>query len=122
MDFNYYNARDIPYPSNVGPKKPSLPANVTAVSAQQFADQMVVYEKERAVYVDAQRQYNETVQQRLGEFRQTIQKEYALTDGLMNILWDAAWDEGHSAGLEEVYYYFQKYHGLVTRFRAESLL
>jgi hypothetical protein len=120
MDFNYYNATDIPYPSNVGPKKPSLPANVTAVSAQQFADLMVVYEKERAVYVEAVRQYNETVQHRLTEFRQAIQKEYALTDQQMNLLWEAAWDEGDRDGLEEVYYHFQKYHDLVTKFAAET--
>jgi hypothetical protein len=81
---------------------------------------MAVYENEYAVYVDLMRQYKETVQHRLEEFRQTIQKDHDLTDGQMNLLWSAAWDAGHSGGLEEVYCYFRTYHDLVTRFATET--
>lgn len=47
-------------------------------------------------------------------FKRDLEKEFALLQRHHRKIWNIAWEEGHSEGLEEVYYWYERLADIVA--------
>lgn len=113
-NFDYYSGKDLMYPSLI--KKPRLPANATPTQHREYADQLEEYEVDKADRGARMKEYNATVNDRLEQFKNELMSDYDLSRAQFDVLWDYAWGRGHSAGLSEVYHYFDEFYDMATEF------
>lgn len=114
MDFDYYSGRDLTYP--VRPKRPMLAPKHTSQDARDYADAMEHYESAMVNYHAEVSDYNTKAGARLMELQDRLRVWYDLTTAQFSLLWNSAYDRGHSAGLSEVVCYFEEYYDLVDQF------
>ena len=117
-NFAYIRGSDLVYPKS--PKKPRLSSNPSAQEAREYADALEHYDIVYTEYRDELMKYTSEIHRREDQFRKELQEEYDLSDAHFSVLWSFAWDDGHSAGYEEVVLYFERYYDLVTAFQAAS--
>jgi hypothetical protein len=99
-DFDYYSGADLIYPQK--PSKPSLSRNPSAAEARDYADDLEVYEKQLESYKSDRDWYYEQQNNRLLELQTKLRDEYGITSDGMLILWNKAYEDGHSEGLNHV--------------------
>jgi hypothetical protein len=116
-DFDYYSGRDLHY-WHVKPIKPILGRNPNAIEARAFADQLEVYEAEMKGYTEARDEYTRRINGRLVELKTRLRDDYDITEAQMHLLWDKAWEDGHSEGLHRVVAIFEELYELATKFAA----
>lgn len=114
MDFDYYSGRDLTYPMR--PKRPTLAVNHTSEAALAYAAALVDYESALVNYHAEISDYNTKTQAREQELKDTLRDVNDLNEKQFNLLWNFAWEAGHSAGLSEVVCYFEEYYDLVDQF------
>lgn len=114
MDFDYYSGRDLTYPAR--PKRPTLAPKHTSQDARVYADAMEQFESELVNYHAEMSDYNTKTQARQQELKDTLRDINDLNENQFNLLWNFAWEEGHSAGLSEVVNWFNEYYDLATQF------
>lgn len=112
--FDYYSGKDIEYPTR--PKKPVLPVNPTPDELRTYADQLEVYDALKMEYNEKVSDYHSKVNERLDKFQQVLMVDYDLLKPQVDVIWGYAWEEGHSAGLQEVYNYFDTYYEMILAF------
>ena len=117
-NFAYIRGSDLAYPKS--PKKPRLSSNPSSQEAREYADALEHYNIAYAEFRDKLAKHTSEIHRREDQFRKELQKEYNLSDAQFAVLWTFAYDDGHSAGYEEVVLYFERYHELVTEYRAAS--
>lgn len=67
--------------------------------------------------------YNEGAETVKAKFRAALEKEYHTTGSpKADLLWEMAWDAGHSCGLSEVLSYYEKFAALVMNFEEVAKL
>jgi hypothetical protein len=115
-DFDYYGGMDIVYPTK--PVKPVLGRNADSVEAMAWAEALAEYESELKSYKEDCAVYGQEAGHRLKELQERLRDDYNLTEAQFFVLWHRAWEHGHSAGLSEVYHYFNEFYELVTEFAA----
>lgn len=113
-DFDYYAGRHIKLREK--PKKPFLGKNPSAIEARAFADALEDYERELESYKEDQSYYRSQLSVLALEFEDKLKKDYGLCDQEYQVLWNEAWDRGHSAGLEEVYSEFDSLFHFVKKY------
>lgn len=113
-NFDYYSGKDIQYPTR--PKKPVLPTNPTPDELRAYADQLEVYDALKMEYNEKVSDYHSKVNERLDKFQQVLMVDYNLLKPQVDVIWGYAWEEGHSAGLQEVYNYFDTYYEMILAF------
>ena len=113
-DFDYYSGKDIHYPKRL--KKPVLPAKPTPEDYRAYADQLEIYDAEKSDYNEKVSDYHSKVNERLDKFRQVLMIDYDLLKPQVDVIWGYAWEEGHSAGLQDVYNYFDDYYEMIMAF------
>lgn len=111
-EFEYYSGKDLEYPRK--PQKPKLPPNATAADAQLFAHEMVLWESAKDQYEVNRKSYTEEMKQRMAKFQKKLQEDYDLNDAQFSLLWNKAWEDGHSGGLQEVWQEFNELHTFVS--------
>jgi hypothetical protein len=114
MDFDYYSGRDLTYP--VRPKRPTLAPKHTSQDARDYADAMEHYEAALVNYHAEISDYNAKTQAREQELKDTLGCDYDINDKQFNLLWNFAWEAGHSEGLQRVVAVFNEYYDLVDQF------
>ena len=115
-DLDYFNGRDLIYPAS--PKKPLLVKDATAAQVREYADQLEVYEAEMVKYRGHREWYNTETNRRLQELRDRVRDDYDITQAQFDLLWNRAWEDGHSSGLHEVLSHFDDLYELATKFAA----
>ena len=113
-NFDYYSGKDIQYPTR--PKKPVLPTNPTPDELRAYADQLEIYDALKMEYNEKVSDYHSKVNERLDKFQQVLMVDYNLLKPQVDVIWGYAWEEGHSAGLQEVYNYFDTYYEMILAF------
>jgi hypothetical protein len=114
MDFDYYSGRDLTYPAR--PKRPTLAPKHTSQDARDYADAMEHFESALVNYHAEMSDYNTKTLAREQELKDTLRDVNDLNEDQFNLLWNFAWEEGHSAGLSEVVNRFEDYYDLVNQF------
>lgn len=113
-DFIYYSGKMLRMPTK--PTKPGLSRNPTAIEARAFADALEEYEREMKTYNENLKWYRSEAESLLNEFKGKVRAEYELSEASFNVIWSEAWERGHSSGLQEVYYQFERLHDFVIEY------
>lgn len=113
-DFDYYNARDIVYPTK--PAKPRLANNPTAADARAYADALEAYEVAFKEYERERTVASSLAGKRLTEFEDRLKEDYGLSNDEFSVIWGEAYNRGHHAGLHEVYTEFDSLVDFVHRY------
>lgn len=113
-DFDYYSGIDLKYPVRL--RKPRLPVTETAEAHRAYADELEQYEKYNAQRKQDLIDYKKASSDRMTEFMNKLRDDYDLSQGQFDVLWNHAWEHGHSAGLHEVYHYFDEFYDMATEF------
>lgn len=115
-DFDYYSGSELTYPQK--PYKPTLSRNPSPAEARNYADELEMYEKQMTEYKSNSDWYSEQQRNRLFELQARLRDDYNITKAQMFILWNRAWDGGHSEGLRCVVSLFDTYYDLASEFAA----
>jgi hypothetical protein len=117
-DFDYYSGNHLKYPTK--PIKPTISRNPSALVARAWAEALEEYERELEKFEEDRSYYTSENSRLLKEFTEKLQKDYEISDAQFRVLWNEAYDRGHSAGLEEVFSYFDTLYNLVTSYMSVS--
>lgn len=105
LDYSKYNMKTR-YPDGYPkkPRKPILSPLGNSQDARRYADELEVYEQALEVYKVEQARYREIEAGLLQEFRADALKAIGWTDRPdASLLFEKAWQDGHSSGYEEVF-------------------
>lgn len=111
MDFEKYkNKMEFP----IKPKKPILSKDAISADVRKYADLLDEYEKAMAVYNEERVKYNEESSRLHKKFKEDALEEVGLTGHpKAEKTFYLAYDDGHSSGDSEVFYYLTKYADLI---------
>jgi len=115
-DFDYFGGKDISYPERF--RKPIINSNPSVQDALNFAKELDIYHSKNEKRKLALDNYHNATKQRLEEFKTKLRDDYDLNQKQFDVIWGEAWESGHSYGLSEVYYYFDKFYDMATKFAA----
>ena len=119
FDLNYYSAEDLFQP--LRPSRPILEKTPTSKAALEFANELQEYENRIAEYNQQREENSKVRQERMLELEQNVRDQYGLTQAQFNVLWEKAWDDGHSEGLGRVLEIFDDLDTLVSEFNSAKL-
>lgn len=114
FDYSYYTGKDLVYPTR--PPKPTMPMSDNPDNLRDYADRLESYQKEKEKYINALQVYNETMVERKNELNNKLMDEYDLNSDAFNIIWNKAYNDYHSGGLEEVIQEFENLYDFVMEF------
>ena len=117
LDFDYYGGRDL-----TAPKMPCKPVrlglNPTVSQARDYADALELWEAEMVSYRAERALYQDQMNTRLRELQTKLRDEYDITEAQQFILWNSAWRDGHSEGLNRVVDIFNELYEVASEFAA----
>lgn len=113
-DFEYYSGQMLRMPDK--PVKPRLERNPTAIEARAFADALEEYEREMRAYNENLTWYRSEKNCLQIKFQNKLKEDYGLSNEEFDVIWAEAWDNGHSAGLHEVYSYFDRLYDFALKY------
>jgi hypothetical protein len=116
-DFDYYTGNDLIWPKR--PIKPTLIGrNPSPTELRVYADDLEVYQAEMVGYNEDLSFYKQTLNIRRLELQTKLRNDYDITESQMFILWNKAYEDGHSEGLNRVVALFDEYYDLASEFAA----
>lgn len=115
-DLNYYGGQDLVYPKT--PIKPRLDPKADSTTAMAYARDLALYESEMKTYREQTQEYGHLCGQRLKELQDRLRDDYDLSQAQFDLLWNKAWEDGHSSGLHSVVYHFEELYDLASAFAA----
>jgi len=105
MDTNKYyeKLKSIPYPDR--PKKPVFPcAAATSKQLRSYADEVDVFTKARAEWLEKHKIFTEKQSEIYAEFKAELLKELGIENNpKAELLYSIAWHKGHSGGLCDIW-------------------
>ena len=113
-DFDYYSGNTLRVP--VKPIKPRLERNPSAIEARSFADALEEYEHTVKSYDEDLSFYRREKAALLMEFQDKLRSDYGLCESEFSVLWNEAYNRGHSGGLSEVYSEFDSLYDFVKQY------
>ena len=114
MDYDYYSGKDLECPRR--PQRPTLSSRATAQEAQEFANEMAVYEQEQAAYEAARDAYRAEIRVRNERFADNLRDAYEINSAQFDLLYAHAWDEGHAEGFRRVAECFDELYDIAERY------
>ncbi len=115
-DFDYYGGKDLHLP--IKPTKPVLDRNADSVEALAWAEALVDYEHELKSYEEDFAYYRAQKRLRMTALQDQLRDDYDITTGQFSILWQKAYDDGHSEGLRRVVEIFDELYDVASQFAA----
>jgi hypothetical protein len=113
-DFEYYSGEMVRMPDK--PVKPRLERNANAIEARAYADALEEYESELKSYNEDLGWYKSEKKSLLIKFQDKLRSDYNLSESEFSVLWNEAYNRGHSGGLHEVYHEFDSLHEFATKY------
>jgi hypothetical protein len=113
-DFQYYSGEMLRMPEK--PAKPRLERNPTAIEARAYADALEEYESALSSYNENLGWYKSEKKVLLTKFQDKLREDYGLSDSQFSVLWNEAYNRGHSGGLHEVYHKFDSLYEFVEKY------
>lgn len=110
----YYSGEDLVRPAT--PKRPYLTKSATAVEVRLYADQLEVYESAMVGYDLAIAEWRKNKSVRFADLLVDLAASSGLSLAKTTVLYNKAYEDGHSGGLGEVINNFHDLVDLVTRF------
>lgn len=107
-DFQYYSGEMLRMPDK--PKRPRIERNANAIEARAYADALEEYEREMKSYDEDLAWYKSEKKVLLAKFQDKLRSDYSLSESEFSVLWNEAYNRGHSGGLYEVYHEFDRLH------------
>jgi len=104
MNFNEEFKNKVPYPERI--KKPYLKRDATADECREHADNLEKYEKEIIEYKKQMKLYREGASEAQNRFVKWVDDDLGLNElpeWQQKKLWQYAYQQGHSSGLQEIY-------------------
>jgi len=96
------------------PAKPVLAKSATPAEIRAYADFIELYDTAYDVYKSNRVAYNAETTAKRNQFRTDLEAEYGTTGHpKANLLWDMAWENGSSSGLNEVLNWYDRLSDLV---------
>lgn len=114
MDFDYYSGKDLTLPKH--PKRPALAAKHTSQEALAYSEALVDFESAMVNFHAEISDYNTKAMAREQELKDTLRNDYDLNEKQFNLLWNFAWEEQRSGGLQRVVELFNEYYDLTSSF------
>jgi hypothetical protein len=112
LNFDDYKVK-LPFPSK--PKPPLLSPNHTIQDVQQYATSLKDFEAKDQFYREEIKRWRQEEYRLLDRFKEDVLNAVGLKGKpYANLLYSKAWEEGHSAGLEEVFHYLDDYADFVN--------
>lgn len=116
-DFDYYSGSDIALP-----KKPTKPALIgrdpTPTELRSYANDIEDYQAEMVDYNENLANYRQTKNNRRLELQWQLCDDYDITESQMLILWNKAYQDGHSEGYRRVVEIFDELYEIASEFAA----
>lgn len=104
MDYSYYELEDVIYPAQ--PRKPAIPYNkVDPEAFREYATKLEEWESLSAEYESKRKSIQKLRAERMREFKEELFSlcAYAGTSReTFDVIYQKAWDDGHSDGLYSV--------------------
>lgn len=113
-DFEYYSGKMLRMPDK--PAKPRLERNANAIEARAYADALEEYEREMKSYDEDLGWYKSQMKSLMIQFQDKLRSDYSLSESEFSVLWNEAYNRGHSGGLHEVYHEFDSLHDFGLKF------
>jgi len=113
-DFEYYSGEMVRMPEK--PVKPRLERNANAIEARAYADALEEYERELKSYNENLGWYKSEKKSLLIKFQDKLRSDYNLSEPEFSVLWNEAYNRGHSGGLHEVYHEFDRLYEFATKY------
>lgn len=113
-DFEYYSGQMLRMPDK--PAKPRLGSNASAIEARAYADALEEYEGEMKSYNESLGWYKSEKKVLMAKFQDRLRSDYSLSESEFSVLWNEAYNRGHSGGLHEVYHEFDSLHEFGLKF------
>lgn len=117
-DFDYYSGVHLSIPQK--PVKPTIGRNPSAVEARAWAEALEEYESALASYNEDLGWYRSEKNALLIKFQDNLRTDYDLEVAAFDVIWSEAWNRGHSAGLCEVYYEFDRLFEFLDKWKKVS--
>jgi hypothetical protein len=102
---SYYAGKDISYPQR--PSKPFLASDDPKV-IRAFATDMEKYLLAKEAYTAQSTAYRNSLQSRKNELKRDLANENNMTIAQADVLFNVAWEDGHSEGIESVIARFEQ--------------
>jgi hypothetical protein len=115
-DYAYYEGADLKSYSK--PIKPRLGRRPNSVEALAYAEALAEYERELESYKEHMEYYNQQRDGRMNQLHEAIQVDYDINPKQFAWLWSAAYENGHSEGLQQVVNRFDEYYNMASAFAA----
>lgn len=103
-DFKYYSGEMLRMPEK--PVKPKISLNPSATEARAWAEALEEYESEMKSYDEDLGWYKSEKKVLMTKFQDKLRSDYGLSESAFSVLWNEAYNRGHSGGLYEVYHEF----------------
>ena len=113
-DFQYYSGEMLRMP--IKPSKPRLERNPNAIEARAYADALEEYEREMSSYGENLNLYYKDKNALLRKFQDRLRSDYSLSESEFSVIWNEAYNRGHSGGLSEVYHEFDSLYDFGLKF------
>ncbi len=113
-DFDYYSGQMLRMPEK--PTKPRLERNPSSVEARAYAEALEEYELEMKSYNEDLGWYRAEKANLLVKFRDKVRSDYGLSVATFSVIWNEAYNRGHSGGLQEVYNEFDSLRDFGLKF------
>lgn len=105
---------NLEYPSR--PVKPRLDEGATSVDARVFAEALADYEVKMTEYYLAQDLYSKSVSQFVDKWKQSLKEDSGFSQEQFDLVFELAYDRGHSCGYSEVESIFDDLRITFTKF------
>lgn len=113
-DLDYYRGTSLSVPKP--PTKPKLHHKHSSFEAKCYAEDLEQYEKEVSVYEDDLNHYRCQMVKRMNELQEELKLDYGLSESQAFVLWNEAYENGHSAGLQEVLYHYDNLYTFIQKY------
>lgn len=115
-DESYYAGRDLVHPTR--PHRPTTQANANSKELREHADRLEAYEEAMETFKSEKAAYNAAIRARREELMYDLAADHNLTDAQARVLFNRAWEDGHSGGINEVIMIFYDLYDLVINFNS----
>jgi hypothetical protein len=114
QEVQYYEGNGLVYPTR--PTKPFIGDNSSPTSIRKYADDLEEYTRAKVAYDAELKRYRMELDARSAELGADLADEYGISRAKADILFNKAWEDGRSEGIQEVIRIFDELYDVADKF------